>query len=252
MNQASLQKVDQSNAIQPLAQTPLAYTLQELKCFFNIPLALKIAKGLVYLGGAVIILATISSLASGHWEILSKFLELAFKAIVEIVGFGTPYFLGLVTASLAVLWLPIVIYILISIFTTSRWGRFYLCLVALCVFILSIKATVFTDISLSSIPALLIYLTQIYLFLLWAIPREAWNFAGGFLWFLQSVVVTVLPDFPTYFDDLGIITAIFVFIFLYLHTMASLLQRIVDSWIVVAVHSGLAGFFKRYLDKTSS
>ena len=224
----------------------------KLNCNLNIPLTLKIAKILVYLGGAVIILATLGSLISGHWEILTKSLEVALKAIGKIVGFGTPYFLGLVTASLAVLWLPIVIYIFISIFTTSRWGRFYLCLVTLCVFILSIKATLFTDISLSSIPALLIYLTQIYLFLLWTIPREAWNFAGGVLWFLQSVIITVFPDFPTYFDDLGIITAIFAFIFLYVHTIASILQRIVDSWIVVGVRSGVAGLFKRYLDRTES
>jgi hypothetical protein len=75
-------------------------------------------------------------------------------------------------------------------------------------------------------------LSQIYLLALWTFPREIWNFLGGIVWFIKSMIILILPDLPGYFDDFGAIGAIFAFIFLYLHTIASLIQRFVDTNLV--------------------
>ena len=203
------------------------------KRFFKIPVALKITEILAYIAGTLIILATVSSLISGQWGVASKLLKLSLAAITKIIGFGLPYFVKLLLASWKHLWLPILLYTVISLFTASRWGRFYLCLATLCGFILTFKTVVLNDISFSSLPDLLIYCMEVYLLLLWTFPREVWNFIGGAFCLLQGAIVLVIPDIPGYFDDFGLIAAIFAFLFLYLHTTASLVQRFVDTFVAI-------------------
>ena len=219
--------------------------LDNLKRSFNIPLAIQIAKLTAYIAGTIVIFATIISLFNGNWEFILSLVKLGFPAINSIISFAIPRFVELILASLTCLWLPIVLYIGISIITVSQWGRFYLCLATLCGFVLTIETAVFSNISLSSIFEILIYLMQIYLLLLWTVPREVWNFIGGAFFLLQGIIVLVIPDLPGYFDDFGFITAIFSFIFLYLHTTASLVQRFVDTQLIAAMRN----YFNRFTDQ---
>ena len=215
-----------------------------IQTFINKPLAIRVLKVLLFIAGSAVIFITVNSLLSSNWEMLQKSLSVFYKAFSKIIGFGVPHFFKLVLSSIALIWLPIAIYVMISLITVSLWWRFFLCLVTLCGFILVVKALLFKDFSLKSVPELLIYITQIYLLLLWVIPRELWNLAGGAVWFVESVVVTLLPNLPGYFDDIGIVAAIFAFIFLYLHTIASLVQRVVDKRLVVAGHRIVARLFQ--------
>jgi len=86
---------------------------------------------------------------------------------------------------------------------------------------------------------------EIYLLLLWTVPRELWNFIGGFLLAIQSLIVTVMPDLPSYFDDLGMILAIFAFIFLYINTIASIIQRIIDERVITHSRHFVAAIIKK-------
>ncbi len=48
---------------------------------------------------------------------------------------------------------------------------------------------------------------QGYLFLLWFLPRELWNFIGLLISSVLGIIVILLPDLPTVFDDFGIFGA---------------------------------------------
>ena len=76
---------------------------------------------------------------------------------------------------------------------------------------------------------------QIYLLALWIIPKELWNFVSGGVWMMGSVIITVFPDLPSYFDDLGMIFGLFIFVFLYLHSVAMLIQRLVDENVIRSI-----------------
>jgi hypothetical protein len=96
--------------------------------------------------------------------------------------------------------------------------------------------------TLKNVPDIILYIMQIYLLLLWTVPREVWNFLGGVIFVIQSVIVTIMPDLPTYFDDLGMIFAVFAFIFLYINTVAALIERILDKRIINRVRPIVESF----------
>ncbi len=187
--------------------------------------------------GIPIILSTFFLITGGNYKLLGKIIS----PLIKIIDFGLPYLFGLILSSITVLWIPVIIYISISIITTSHWWRFFLCLVSLCSFLLVIKFIVFPNLSfsLSAVIKASIYLVDIYLLLLWTVPRAIWNWIGGVFWFLQSAIVNIMPDLPSNLDDFGMTAAIFAFIFLYLHTLASFLQTLVDSKNILNVKSWL-------------
>jgi len=117
---------------------------------------------------------------------------------------------------------------LIGMATASLGWRTYALLVACAVSIIVFRYQIQHDFSLATVPHLMLQLLHVYLFLLWLMPREAWNFLGGIVFFVNSILVVIFPDLPTFIDDCGAIFALFGFIFLYIHTLASLMQRIVD------------------------
>lgn len=194
---------------------------------------LRAIKTAAVLIGLYLIYAAATVLISGNWTALQKVVSGSSK----VIGFCLPYLMILVTKSLLFLWPPILAYMLIGILTTSRWWRFYLCLSALAAAILLLNKFVFSQLDLSfdtlkQVPDIFLYIMQVYLLLLWTVPREVWNFVGGIIFAIQSLIVTVMPDLPTYFDDLGMILAIFTFIFLYINTIASVIQRIIDERVI--------------------
>jgi len=187
------------------------------------------------LAGGVPIALAIQAVASGNWNALGKVLTI----IMWIVAFAVPYFLKLVTLSLAYLWFPVIVYAAIALITTSKWLRFYLSLVALSIFMLVLMKTVLPSLSFTDVPSVLIYIMQVYILLLWTLPRELWNFLGAIVLTVKSAIVTLFANIPGPWDDLGIVLAIFAFIFLYIHTLASLLQRLIEGRLIIRMRTSI-------------
>jgi len=172
-----------------------------------------------------------------------------FKGLDEAVSRFMPVLLDLVIRSLKYLWQPILLYLLIAISTKSRvWRRFW-CLVGVaCFFLIFVSALeefnwpAFEGFSWSALKEfssslkgfnweefrlLPLLLMQGYLFILWFLPREAWNIVGLIISSVLGLTILVLPDLPTAFDDFGMFGAILAFFLGYLNALASLLQRVV-------------------------
>jgi hypothetical protein len=182
---------------------------------------------LVLLIGTAVISCAASLLIHGNWNLITHL----FQQGMAILRFGMPYLSKLIVLSLRYLWPPIVVYCLIGLVTKSWWWRFFLCLVALSSCIIIFRFWFREHFSFVLLPQFLLYIMQLYLFLLWTLPREVWNFLGGIIFFTSSIVVIIFPDLPGYLDDFGVIFAIFMFIFLYVNTVASVVQRLVDSYL---------------------
>ena len=176
----------------------------------------------------------------GNWEICGKIAASFSKIIIYCIPFLTKMILW----SLAYIWPPIVIYIIISFITISKMWRFFLGFVALCGFFIFIYYGFLQQIKISNFYNIFMYIMQIYLLALWVVPKELWNIAGGIVWMIGSLIITIFPDLPTYFDDLGMIFGLFVFVFIYLHTVAMIVQRFVDERVVTTIRS-LFGFKKK-------
>ena len=64
--------------------------------------------------------------------------------------------------------------------------------------------------------------------MLWLVPREIWNIIGLTISSLFGLIILILPDLPTSFDDFGIFGAILAFFLGYVNLVASLIQRAAD------------------------
>ncbi|GAK59463.1 hypothetical protein U27_06448 [Candidatus Vecturithrix granuli] len=148
------------------------------------------------------------------------------KSVIIVVGFFLPVFLELIVTSLRYLWQPICIYFLITLLTKSVWWRkfWYLVGVAWCVLLLT---STFHDANWNDYQRMSLLMLQGYMFLLWLLPRELWNLMGLLVSSILGIIVILLPDLPTVFDDFGIFGAILLFFLGYLNALASLIQRVV-------------------------
>lgn len=167
----------------------------------------------------------------------------------KVLQWGWDYLVKFVQFTLPVMWWPIITYLIIGLITTSRRWRLFFGLVILSFSILITKGTVteaianfsWSDIggSLDDFMEIYSILIYIYLLLLLTIPRIFWNYIGAVIWMICSILVTIMPDLPGSFDDLGIISAIFGLIFLYINTVTYLVQRSVEPKIVAMIHRGI-------------
>ena len=183
--------------------------------------------------GTVIIGLALHSVIFGNWLIFGKSLAVLSKSLVYCL----PFLIKLLVWSLAFIWPPVAVYILISFITISKPWRFFLGTVALSGFILIIQHFYVPTLTIKNFYYIFMYLMQIYLLALWIIPKEVWNIISGLFWMVGSVVITIFPDLPTYFDDLGMIFGLFTFIFIYLHTVALFIQRFVDVKVIKLLRS---------------
>ena len=197
--------------------------------------------------GLGIIGACLHSIILGNWAFFGKSIALLSKTLVYCI----PFLLKLMVWSLAFIWPPIIIYVLISFITVSKIWRFFLGTVALCGFILIIQHFFVPNLTIKNFYYIFMYMMQIYLLALWIIPKEVWNITSGFFWMIGSVIITIFPDLPTYFDDLGMIFGLFTFIFIYLHTVALFIQRVVDVKIIEKVRSFYSSRFGGLETKTN-
>jgi hypothetical protein len=177
--------------------------------------------GLVAIG-----LAILWQAAWSMREVLTTVSPVVVKSLRIAIGFFLPVFLEFIAASLYYLWQPICAYFLIALLTKSFWWRkfWYLVGVAWCVLVL---ASISNDAGWNDYQRISLLILQGYLFLLWLLPRELWNLMGLLVSSILGIIVILLPDLPTVFDDFGIFGAILLFFLGYLNALASLIQRAV-------------------------
>lgn len=206
----------------------------------------RIGKILLVMLGSLVLLRAMLVIGRVYEAIPSIF----FKGTQEAFRQFIPVFQDLVGTSFAYLWLPILLYVLIACLTSSPIWRRYWYLVGVAWFFLRFVFVfehfpwpTFEGWSWSALKefgqslknfdweqfrALPLVLMQGYIFALWALPREFWNIIGLVVSILLGLVVLILPDLPTTFDDFGIFGAILAFFLGYINALASLLQRSVD------------------------
>ena len=123
--------------------------------------------------------------------------------------------------SLPVIWFPVLAYFVLSWFVRDNLKKKTFLFV-----IVSVEAAILVNIILPSLTSVMFALSrlpfvfcmtlQFYMFLLFLLPNELWNFLGGLVLVLKGSAVILMPDFPTFIDDIGILFAIFFFLFLYI------------------------------------
>ena len=149
------------------------------------------------------------------------------KALKTIMNAFSPLLLQLLSRSLEYLWLPIVLYLLLSLLTKAVLWRKFWCLVGFSWFFLLFIEHVQTT-NWGEYHLLPLLIVQVYLFLLWLLPQEFWNIIGLTISLLLGLIVLILPDLPTAFDDFGLFGAILVFFLGYVNLLAGLIHRAVQ------------------------
>jgi hypothetical protein len=150
------------------------------------------------------------------------------KSVSTVLKYFLPVLLDFIEASLYYLWQPIAAYLVIILLTKSLLWRKFWCLVGVAACVLLFMAT-YSEASWKDYQRLPLLVIQGYLFTLWLVPREFWNLIGLLISVTMGVIVLILPDLPTAFDDFGIFSAILVFFLGYLNALANLIQRAVRS-----------------------
>lgn len=148
------------------------------------------------------------------------------KSVRTLLSYFLPVLWDFITASLNYLWQPIGAYLLIIFFTKSVFWRKFWCLVGVAACLLLFMSS-YNEASWKEYQRLPLLIIQGYMFMLWFLPRECWNIIGLLIASILGVIVLILPDLPTAFDDFGIFSAILVFFLGYLNALANVIQRAV-------------------------
>ncbi len=180
-------------------------------------------KVLCVAGGIAIIVKAFMTLAQGFPEIPPVILK---GAGVFLTAFSR-LLLELLSLSLSYVWQPIVGYLLIALFLKNIFWRKFWCLVGVAWFLL-LFMTALHNAGWKEYRMLPLLMVQGYLFVLWFFPREIWNIIGLTISLVFGLIILILPDLPTAFDDFGMFGAILAFFLGYLNVLASLLQRAAD------------------------
>lgn len=180
----------------------------------------RVGKWLAIFPGILIIYQTVNIVGKLNEEIPGSLL-VAFRKAWE---YALPLFLELILGSLPYLWLPVFIYILIVLLFKNLFLRKFWNGVAVCGFFLYFL-NITRNITWKEYDQLPLLLVQGYLLLLWLLPREIWNLVGLLVSGILGMIILILPDLPSAFDDFGVFAAILTFFLAYLNTIASLVQR---------------------------
>ncbi|MBD3309031.1 hypothetical protein GF339_21660 [candidate division KSB3 bacterium] len=183
-------------------------------------LAWQVVKGGLVLGGILILLRSAQVISSAYEAVP----PLLLKGMTGIALYFFPFFVELITTSLLYLWQPIVVYMLMMLLISSTVWRKFWCLVGVAgfflLFVAAYEASTWQEYRL--LPLLLL---QGYMFMLWLLPREAWNVVGLLISGALGLVILLAPDLPTSFDDFGMAGAVAAFFLGYVNAVASLVQR---------------------------
>ncbi len=158
------------------------------------------------------------------------FFRIVFGAGILAMRICLSLFRVLVLRSFSVIWLPVALYLVMSWFIRNSLIKKAVLLLVISIDLAFLANVVFPSpysilLSFTKMPLVFGLVIQLYMFLLFFLPNELWNFLGGFVLFLKGSAVTLLPDLPSFLDDFGIILAVFSFIFLYLNTVTGLVKR---------------------------
>jgi hypothetical protein len=170
----------------------------------------------------------------------------------EVLGWAFPVLRELIILSFQYLWQPLLVYALIALLVRAPAWQLFWRIVGLAGFFLvfvwhfehfpwprlegfnwaALKdfTQSFQELHWQNFQTLPLILLQTYLFALWVLPREVWNLLGLMLSMLLGIIVVILPDLPTAFDDFGIFSAILAFFLGYVNALASLLQRAATAY----------------------
>lgn len=198
----------------PAEDSQLAECIRWLLMLWRFGKVLCVAAGIVIIAWAAQIIDT------SYADISPNFI----KGVSTLTTYFLPFFLDLITTSFTYLWQPVLIYLLIILLTRSQIWRKFWCVVGVAGFLLIFVSTLEQS-SWKEYRLLPLLLLQGYLFILWLLPRECWNVMGLVISSALGLVILILPDLPTSFDDFGMFGAILVFFLGYLNALASLIQR---------------------------
>ena len=199
----------------PAEDSPLAAFIKDLIVLLKIARALAVLVGLSIIWDA--------------WQrihgVTQFFPPAVVKGILKTFEFFWPFFLELFRASLSYLWQPILICLLIALLTKSLVWRKFWYLVCLSCYLQNLLDAA-QRAQWDEYHLLTLMMLQAYLFLLWLVPQELWNLFGLSLSCVLGVVILIMPDLPTAFDDFGMFGAILAFFLGYVNAVASLVQRV--------------------------
>ena len=156
--------------------------------------------------------------------------RLVVKSVFTALRIGFGLFRALFAKSLIFIWFPVLSHLAISLFTKTRFARTLFLFAAVVIHLALLLAalrhySVYVFFSVSAFLPVFSAMVHFYLFLLFLLTAETWNFIGGLVFVFKGAAVALLPDFPSFIDDFGVIVAVFSFIFLYLNTVAFLAKR---------------------------
>jgi len=154
--------------------------------------------------------------------------------IYQIIPFFWPLFERLLLISLSALWLPILYFFVVNRCISSSIKRLYCNMLFILVYFVYVKNSLIpSELSVDAFVNSIYYCTNLYFLFLLLAPRELWNFFGMAVSSIYAALIYLMPDLPTMLDDLGFMSAFFSYVFLFLHTLASIVQRFTTRFVSV-------------------
>lgn len=159
------------------------------------------------------------------------FLQLFFKPVFFIFKLSFVFLSKLVIKTFKYILPPVVIYIAVSFLTEKRYLQVYIFLTMFALYVIYFFKAVlplncFSFETIVRIPEIFLALFQLYIFAALLLPDFFINFLGGIFFIFKSLLIFAVPDIPFLFDDFGMVTALFIFIFFYLHTIVFIIKKI--------------------------
>ena len=151
-------------------------------------------------------------------------LQFLFKPALFIIKISFIFLSKLLVKTPGFIFPPVLLYLTASLVSCKRSSRYlsFLTLFSLYViyfFKIIIPPSLFSFDALFRIPDIFITILQIYIFTALIIPEYFINYLGGIIFIMKGIMFVILPDLPSRLDDLGMIFALFMFIFFYINTI---------------------------------
>lgn len=173
----------------------------------------------------IIIVAIVSFFNTSYGNIINFLSTWGIKLFKFALPLLTKVFylvLKLVILAMTTLWIPSLIYIGIYMLVTTQWLRILLSFTALSLIYLLILKTLQVNFTIFST------ILDVYFFILLITPKFVWRWMSGFFLFIAGLFLAMLPNIPIPVIggtvDFGIFSALFLFLFFFIHNLASLIQ----------------------------
>jgi len=170
----------------------------------------------------------------GFFTFIAKIVKVTYPVMTEAVK----VFVLLLLNTAKTLWIPILIYLIVNIFVKSSPLKMLIYITLICSLYLFFDFIGFKPIQLSfnSLKdfikfdgSLFIFMLNSYFFILLLTPKIFWKFCSSAFVFILAFILAVIPNFVPFLSgltELGILTGFASFLFLVLHVVASLTQKL--------------------------